>query len=163
MIRRGHPILFGLICFFGIVEGCLATWLAVHFGRHHNWYSIAVRDRTYFITFVSWWTVLFSAFFTILFLHSPTGSVFTSIGAHLVFLALTWIFWTAAAASITAANGGGFNCTSPQIVYCNQLNALEGFAWAEWILTTIAFFVVLFLGIRSVRRGSGYRGHLVDA
>lgn len=46
-----------------------------------------------------------------LFLHNAAdGSVMTSVGSHLGFLVLTWIFWTAGAAAITASLGGGHNC-----------------------------------------------------
>ncbi|KAF8604015.1 hypothetical protein BDV93DRAFT_537892 [Ceratobasidium sp. AG-I] len=162
-IRRGHPITFGLLVFFGIIEGAIATWLTARFKQHHNYLNISVRDRTHLILFTSWWTVLLSAIFLGLFMHSATGSVATSVLAHLVFLGITWVLWTAGAASITASLGGGINCskTSDQITYCNQLNALEGFAWVEWVLTTFALFVVLICAVRSSRRGDGTRGALV--
>lgn len=64
---------------------------------------------------------------------------------------VTWIFWIAGAAAITDTLGGGLNCSfvftvilcgdsSPDvptlihrtgITYCEQLNALEAFAWIE--------------------------------
>jgi hypothetical protein len=70
--------------------------------------------------------------------------------------------WTAAAASITEMLGGGLNCKAQDAyVYCNQLNALEGFAWLEWLLVTFAIVVVLIRGIVAARRGDGYRGGLV--
>lgn len=70
--------------------------------------------------------------------------------------------WTAAAAAVTEMLGGGLNCKTQDVyVYCNQLNALEGFAWAEWILVTFAIIVVLTRGIIAARRGDGYRGSLV--
>ncbi|KAG9096696.1 hypothetical protein FS749_007948 [Ceratobasidium sp. UAMH 11750] len=162
-IRRGHPITFSLLIFFGIIEGAIATWLTTQFNRHHNYLSLSVRDRTRLITFTSWWTVLFCAILLALFMRSPTGSMTTSVLVHLVFLGITWVLWVAGAASITAALGGGNNCsnTQEQIVYCNQLNALEGFAWVEWILCTFAIFVVIVCAIRSMRRGDGARGSLV--
>jgi len=164
-IRRGHPITFGLILFFSIVDACIATWLSAKFNQNHNALSSAVLIRTHFLAFVGWWTVLFSAIYMALFLHSAsTGSIATSIISHFGFLMLTWIFWTAGAASITAALGGGINCSSIKfsVVYCNQLNALEGFAWATWILVTFALITVMVVGIASVRRGNGARGQLVD-
>lgn len=77
-------------------------------------------------------------------------------------LGFSWIMWTAAAASITEMLGGGLNCKAQDAyVYCNQLNALEGFAWLEWLLVTFAIVVVLIRGIVAARRGDGYRGGLV--
>jgi hypothetical protein len=73
--------------------------------------------------------------------------------------------------------------TQTTFVHCNQLNALEGFAWSEWcvklqnscstlerscsfaltlrILVTITLIIVLARGISVARRGDGYRGGLV--
>ncbi len=62
------------------------------------------------------------------------------IGSHVGnSLFLTWIFWTAGVASITTALGGGINCTTTprRIVYCDQLNAAEAFAWIEWYATIL--------------------------
>lgn len=69
-------------------------------------------------------------------------------------LSLTWIFWTAGAASITAALGGGLNCSKikEDIVYCNQLNALEGFAWLSWCVLFPTHFI-LFVETYAVPQG----------
>ncbi|EJD03794.1 uncharacterized protein FOMMEDRAFT_105969 [Fomitiporia mediterranea MF3/22] len=163
-IRRGHPVLFGLIVFFSIIEGAIATWLIARFDQHHNYPSKAVRDRTGLLTFTSWWTVLFGAIYAGLFLWSASRTstnVLTSVGSHAIFLVITWILWTAGAASITAALGGGHNCSKTALVYCDQLNALEAFAWIVWVLVTIALFVVLVRGCLSARRGDGLKGQLV--
>jgi len=161
-IRRGHPITFGLLIFFSLIELIIAAWLVAKFNTHHNPLSSAVSTRTRFLLFTSIWTVVGSALLLILFMHSATGSVMTSVASHLVFLTFTWIFWTAGAASITSALGGGLNC-SRHFVYCGQLNSLEAFAWIVWILTTFAFAVVIFRGISAAKRGDGYKGQLVTA
>jgi hypothetical protein len=56
-------------------------------------------------------------------------------------LFITWIFWTAGVASITTSLGGGINCAnnSRKIVYCDQLNAAEAFAWIEWYVIALYF------------------------
>jgi uncharacterized membrane protein len=70
--------------------------------------------------------------------------------------------WTASAAAVTEMLGGGLNCkTQDAYIYCNQLNALEGFAWVEWLLVTFAIIIVLWRGIKAARRGDGYMGSLV--
>ncbi|KAJ6601003.1 hypothetical protein DFH09DRAFT_1020226 [Mycena vulgaris] len=161
-VRRGHPITLGLIILFGIIELSLAAWLTSQFNKHKNERTLSERDRVRFTLFASTWTIAFSTLFLILFMHSANGSILTSVLSHLVFLGFTWIIWTAAAAAITQMLGGGLNCkTQDAFVYCNQLNALEGFAWVEWLLVTFAILVVIVRGIAATRRGDGYRGGLV--
>jgi len=164
-IRRGHPITFGLLVFFGIIELAISGWLTAKFEAHHNERNATERDRTHFVLFVSCWTVFFSLFYMVLFLHSAsTGSVLTSVASHAIFLLLSWIGWVAAAAAVTQLIGGGLNCSKQDtFVYCNQLNAMEGFAWIEAILVTFALIFVLIRGISAARRGDGYRGQLVTA
>ncbi|KAG8902168.1 hypothetical protein FRB99_004805 [Tulasnella sp. 403] len=162
-IRRGHTIIFSLLAVLAAVEGALSTWLSARFNQHHNYLNTGVRDRSRFLAFTSWFTFLFSLVFIGLFLHSPDSSPVVSVGSHLLFLGLIWIFWTAGAASITSAIGGGYNCSKIdfEVVYCNQLNAEMGFAWAAWVITTLALVAVLIFGIRSARHGEGWRGYLV--
>ncbi|KAF7347137.1 MARVEL domain-containing protein [Mycena venus] len=160
-MRRGHPITFGLLIFFGIIELSIAAWLTSQFNKFNNEQFVGERDRVRYTLFASIWTVVFSALFLILFAHSPNGSMLTSVLAHLVYLTLTWIIWTAAAAAITDVLGGGLDCSLGIYTYCHQLDALEAFAWVEWILVTFAIIVVIICAIVSARRGNGVRGHLV--
>jgi len=83
-----------------------------------------------------------------------------SVGAHVGLLIFTWIMWTAGAASITAALGGGYNCSTINflLIYCNQLVSLEAFAWAVWSLVTIALIFVLISALTARRRGDGLFG-----
>ncbi|KAG2755175.1 hypothetical protein P692DRAFT_20869172 [Suillus brevipes Sb2] len=160
-MRRGHPIVFSLIIFFSIIELAISAWLTSRFNAHHNYFSLAERDRTRFLLFTSIWTIVVSGAYMFFFFSLP-NSTFSSVASHVVFLFLTWVFWTAGAASITAALGGGLNCNTQSVfVYCGQLNALEGFAWVIWILVTFAILVVLIRGIFAARRGDGMRGPLI--
>ncbi|KIJ66548.1 hypothetical protein HYDPIDRAFT_86654 [Hydnomerulius pinastri MD-312] len=159
-MRRGHPIVFGLIIFFSIIELAISAYLTARFNQHHNYFNVAERDRTRFLLFTSIWTLALSALYMFFFFSMPSG-VMSSVASHIGFLLLTWIFWTAGAASITAALGGGLNCRTQNVfVYCGQLNALEGFAWVIWILVTFAIIVVAIRGVISARRGDGMRGPL---
>ena len=161
-IRRGHPIIFGLLILFTIIELALSAWLTSRYNLYHNYSSVTVRDRVRFVLFCCAWTLAFAIPMVGFFFFIPT-SIVASVATHLIFLTLTWIMWTAAAASVTEMLGGGLNCSTQRIfVYCGQLNALEAFAWIIWIIVTIAFFVVLVRGIISARRGDGYRGSLVE-
>ncbi|KAJ8594570.1 hypothetical protein M405DRAFT_808763, partial [Rhizopogon salebrosus TDB-379] len=159
-MRRGHPIVFSLIIFFCIIELAIAAWLTSQFNAHHNYFSLAERDRTRFLLFTSIWTIVLSGLYMFFFFSIP-DSVFSSVASHIFFLFLTWVFWTAGAASITAALGGGLNCNTQDVfVYCGQLNALLGFAWAIWIVVTFAIFVALIRGLTAARRGDGIRGSM---
>ncbi|KAH7889480.1 hypothetical protein F5I97DRAFT_1801281 [Phlebopus sp. FC_14] len=160
-LRRGHPTVFSLIILFCIIELAISAWLTAQFNLHHNFFNTAERDRTRFLLFTSIWTIVFSGMYMFFFFAMPSN-VLSSVASHILFLLLTWIFWTAGAASITAALGGGLNCRTQDIfVYCGQLNALEGFAWVIWILVTFAIIVVAIRGILAARRGDGVRGPLI--
>ncbi|KAF8131523.1 hypothetical protein EV363DRAFT_1164973 [Boletus edulis] len=150
-IRKGHPIILGSLIVFSIIELSISAFLVAQFNRHHNYFSTDERDRTAFLLFASIWTIVLSALYMSFFFIVPDNV-----------LLLTWIFWTAGAASITAALGGGLNCVNQTVfVYCGQLNALEGFAWVIWIIVTFAIIVVAIRGVIAARRGDGLRGPLV--
>lgn len=100
-IRRGHRIVFSLIIFFGIIEFAISAWLTSQFNTHHNYFSLAGRDCTRFLLFTSIWTITFSSH-RMFFDFPPPDSVLGSMASH-ISLCLTWVFWTAGAASITAA------------------------------------------------------------
>jgi len=159
-VRGGHTGTFVLLAILSAITAAISTWLAVKYHDHHNYINIAVRDRTRLICFTSWLTLVLSILYATLF--RLNSSVIVSVGSHLVWLVLIWIFWTASAASITAALGGGINCSHVpyEVVYCNQLNAEMGFSWACWVITTWAVIVILIFGIKSTRRGEGWRGGL---
>jgi len=162
-VRRGHTGTFALLVVLAAVEGAISTWLAVKYHKYHNYVNVSIRDRTNFIAFTSWFTFIFAILYLAFFLHSAHGSIIMSLGSHAIFLFLIWVFWTAGAASITAAMGGGINCakTTQDIVYCNQLNAEMGFAWACWVVVSWALIATLFFGVRARKHGEGWRGHFV--
>jgi len=159
-VKRGHPIVFGLIIFFSMIELAISAWLVSHFNKHRNYTDRSENDRTRFLLFASIWTLFFSVGYTVLFWIAPS-SVLASVASHGIVLFFTWLFWTAGAAAITAELGGGLNCsTQNTFVYCGQLNALEGFAWVIWVLVTFAIIVVFIRGVTAARRGDGFRGPL---
>ncbi|EJU00151.1 hypothetical protein DACRYDRAFT_23615 [Dacryopinax primogenitus] len=165
-VRRGHPIVTGIIIAFAIIEGGISTWLIVQYNRHGGYLSNAIRDRTGLTVFTSWWTVFFGLIYMVLFLHSAaTGSIMTSVASHAAWLFITWVLWTACAASITAGLGGGVNCSNIgyYLPYCNHLVAMEAFAWIEFILVTFALIIVFVSARRAVLRGDGWHGQLIYA
>jgi hypothetical protein len=162
-VRRAHPILFGSIVLFSLIEMCVAAWLTAKYNGNHNYPFGSVRMRVRYILFCSIWTALLGSIFLVLFLVTSAGSIFTSVAAHFVFLLITFILWIAAAAAMTQALGGGLSCSHQNLwAYCGQLNAVEGFAWLVWILVTIALIMVIIRGIAAARAGDGYKGGLVS-
>jgi len=159
-IQRGHPILFGLILFFAIIEACDTTFLVARFNQHNNYPNRSYRDRLKFLVFVSWWTVAFSAMYLAVFL-TAASSFIASIASHGIWMAITWIFWLAAIASYTAALGGGKRCDVDTITFCSQLVAAEAFGWIVWIIFTIAFILIVVLGVGALRRGDRLSGGLI--
>ncbi|KAJ6601004.1 hypothetical protein DFH09DRAFT_1302315 [Mycena vulgaris] len=157
-LRQGEPVTFGVITVVGTIEFSLSAWLTSQFNKHGNEKTLSERERVRFTLFVSTWTATCSGLFLVLSIRSTTGSILTSLPS-LVYLASTWLIWTVMAAAITQMLGGGLNCKtedSESFVYCNQLNALEGFAWAEWLLLTFAVLVVILPRVAAKRRSYGY-------
>ncbi|KAI6120938.1 hypothetical protein EDD16DRAFT_1477896 [Pisolithus croceorrhizus] len=159
-------VVLGLIILFSIIELAISAWLTSRFNARHDYFSITERDRTRFILFASIWTTVLSSCYLLFFFAMPDNAL-SSVLSLMIFLILTWIFWTAGAASITSTLGGGLNCrrvtkgvTQTIFVYCGQLNAMEAFAWILWILTTLLLIVVAMRGVAAARRGDGVRGSL---
>lgn len=151
-VRRGHPVLFGLLLLFGIIEGATTSWLTSQYNNGNAPITGSIRDRVRFLVFASWWTVIFSAGYLAVFFLAASSFV-ASIASHGVWIILTWIFWLAGAAALTAALGGGLACNTTSLAYCSQLNASIAFAWIEFILITVLLVVILLLGTSALRRG----------
>lgn len=163
-VRRAHPILFGSIILFSIIEMCIAAWLTARYNARHDYPFKAVRIRVRYILFCSIWTIFVGTIYLILFWVTAVGSIFTSVAAHFIFLFITFILWIAAAAAITQSLGGGLSCSHQNFWnYCGQLNAVEGFAWLIWILVTFTLIMVIIRGIAAARSGDGYGGGLVSS
>jgi len=162
-IRRGHSAIFGLLLLIGIFQLSLTAWLTSRYSEKGEHRNKTERDRVHFALFGSIWTVLGALFYMVLFFHSATGSILTSVASHLGYLALTWIIWTAGAGATTQLVGGGLKCKAQQwFAHCNQMNALMGFSWSLWILTTVLLIFVLARGITLARRGDGWRASLIS-
>ncbi|KJA19174.1 hypothetical protein HYPSUDRAFT_44414 [Hypholoma sublateritium FD-334 SS-4] len=161
-IQIGHPIAFGMLLVFSIIEMCISAWITAKYNAHHNFPNTGTRARVRYILFTSIWTIIFGSVYMAVFLVA-VNHVLSSIASHVIFLSVTWILWLAAAAAITQTLGGSLNCANDSFfVYCGQLNALEGFAWLIWVLLTLILIAVLIRGIVSAKNGSGFQGGLVD-
>ncbi|KAF8273856.1 hypothetical protein EI94DRAFT_1563114 [Lactarius quietus] len=142
-----------------ILQLSISAWLTSRYNSHHNFLSTTERDRVRFLLFCSIWTTLLSPIFPVV-LSLESLEVLSSVAAHLVFLFVSWVFWLSGAAAITQSLNGGLNC-GDHIIYCGQLNALEAFAWIEWVFLTFGFVFVIVLAVRAGQRGQGYREPVV--
>jgi len=159
LLRRAYFIFFGILVIFAVIELSISAWLTARYDSHHNYLSITERDRVRFLLFCSTWTTLLSPIFPVLLLFE-SAELLTGIAAHVIFLFLSWVFWLSGAAAITESLGGGLDCHLG-FVYCSQLNALEAFAWIEWVVLTVGFIYVLVVAVRVIQRGEGYNAPLV--
>jgi len=125
------------------------TSTRVHFTLFASVWTL-VLAITYAVMFQVWTSVVYSSNVNPLVLKSIekfTGTVSHLIScvpcsswrrnnhAKLIFnrLGLTWIFWLAAAASLTTNFGGILDCNAQSFfLYCGQLNAMLVFAWLIW-------------------------------
>jgi len=161
IVQKGHPILFGLIILFSIIEMSISAWITSQYISLHNSPNTNTTTRVQFILFTSVWTIVLSIAYSIIF-QMWTYKPFAGTLSHFIFLIITWIFWLAAAASITTNLGGTLDCsTQNYFEYCGQLNAMLAFSWLIWILITVTLILILLSGIRSARRGDGYSGSLI--
>ncbi|KAN0135645.1 hypothetical protein V8E53_006536 [Lactarius tabidus] len=158
-LKPGYYIFFVVIVVIAVIELSISAWLTSRYNSHHNFLTTTERDRVRFLLFCSIWTTLLSPIFPIV-LSLESLEVLSSVAAHLVFLFVSWVFWLSGAAAITQSLNGGLNC-GLHIVYCGQLNALEAFAWIEWVFLTFAFVFVIVLAVRAGQRGQGYRDPVV--
>ncbi|KAI0249505.1 hypothetical protein BJV78DRAFT_1226614 [Lactifluus subvellereus] len=159
-LRLGYFIFFIVLVVFGLIELAISAWLTARYNSRHNYLSITERDRVRFLLFCSIWTTFLSPIFPAL-LFLGRVEVLASVAAHVIFLFLSWVFWLSGAAAITEALGGGLDCHL-NFVYCGQLDALEGFAWLEWVLLTFGFISVMVIAVRASQRGEGYGGPVVS-
>ncbi|KAF8185701.1 hypothetical protein BJ912DRAFT_190176 [Pholiota molesta] len=163
LFKVGHPIVFGSLVVFSIIEMCISAWVTAKYNAHHNFPTSGTRARVRYILFCSVWTIVLGSAYMAVFL-AAAGSIFASVASHFIFLFITWILWLAAAAALTQTLGGALNCTTQSFfVYCGQLSAMEGFAWLIWVVLTFVLVAVLIRGVWSAKQGDGYKGALVDA
>ncbi|KAI0307662.1 hypothetical protein B0F90DRAFT_1807119 [Multifurca ochricompacta] len=144
---------------FFILQLAISAWLTGRYNSRHNFLSTTERDRVRFLLFCSIWTTFLSPIFPAVLLLGWV-KVLSSVAAHVIFMFLSWVFWLSGAAAITDSLGGGLDCDLG-FVYCGQLNALEAFAWIEWVVLTLGFVFVMVIAVRATQQGEGYRGPFV--
>ncbi|KAH6910983.1 hypothetical protein BKA70DRAFT_1269088 [Coprinopsis sp. MPI-PUGE-AT-0042] len=162
-VRKGHPILFGSIVLFSIIQLCLTAWLTARYNDRHDYPFPAVQTRIRYILFCSVWTAIAGTGFLVMFWVMAGSSIMTSVAAHFILCPICHLdFLGRRSASITQTLGGGLSCSQQDIwPYCGQLNAVEGFSWLIWILVTFTLVMVIIRGIAASRAGSGYGSSLV--
>ncbi|KAG7571536.1 hypothetical protein FFLO_00552 [Filobasidium floriforme] len=156
-VRRGHPVIFGLVALFSLIEMCITAYLTSRYNAN-GYPSGHFTGTIRFGLFVSIWTLFFSIAYLAIFL-TGVQNFMSSIASHGVWLFITWVFWLAYAASTAAMLQGPGRCGG-DISHCTQNVAAEAFAWMNWILLTFAFIAVVLLGVRSMRKGERISGPL---
>lgn len=158
-LKPGYFFFFVVILVIAIIELSISAWLTSRYNSRHDFLSTTERGRVRFLLFCSVWTTFLSPIFPVL-LFLGGLEILASVAAHLVFLFVSWMFWLSGAAAITQSLGGGLDCDH-HLVYCRQLNALEAFAWIEWVFLTLGLVFVIVVAVRAGQRGQGYRGPVV--
>ncbi|UZJ55407.1 hypothetical protein CBS101457_004727 [Exobasidium rhododendri] len=161
-IRRGHPIVFGLLALFSFVVAVIASTLVTDFNKHNNAQKSSITGSVRFLLFTGWWTFAFSIVYLALFLTGK-GGAFTSIAGHGIWIALTWLFFLAGAGAITASMGGAQNCGKSDLLYCTSMESLMAFSWISWILLTLMLIIVAGIGGTAFRGGRNLKEGLSSA
>jgi len=156
VLRRSYFAFFVVVVIIAIIELSISAWLTARYNDHHNFLSTSERDRVRFLLFCSVWSTFLSPILPVLVLLE-WAQFMAGLAAHVIFIFLSWVFWLSGAAAITESLGGGLNCDHG-FIYCGQLNALEAFAWIEWVVLTVGIVYVFVIAVRANQRGEGYNG-----
>ncbi|KAH7101787.1 hypothetical protein BKA62DRAFT_702287 [Auriculariales sp. MPI-PUGE-AT-0066] len=139
---------------FAIVEVALSTHLVSSYNsRPDEAQARSVHIRVRFITFASWWTVLLGTVLPMLGWFLTDKYMWLFLYGNLMFLTLTWIWWSAAAAAITASLNGGHNCSALpyNLPHCDTLNAVMAFSWIILLIVTIGLVVAIIVVVKWYR------------
>ncbi|GAC93488.1 hypothetical protein PHSY_001053 [Pseudozyma hubeiensis SY62] len=134
IVRRAHPITFGLFVFVSFIVAVIASTLVADYNSHNNAPTMGINNATRFLLFAG----------------------------HGVAIFLTWIFYLAGAAALTDRTGGSFNCADKgyPFPYCNSTKALMAFAWIGWIILTLMLAGVAAIGAGAFRGGRSVKESL---
>ena len=80
------------------------------------------------------------------------GGPFSSIASHAVIFFITWVFWLAGTAALSAKAGG--SCPD-DTRNCSAVQAILAFGWIGWIWLTFILSVIGFLAFKAFRGGGG--------
>jgi hypothetical protein len=135
-----HPILFGLLTAFSIIElGLTAYW--ARRGHREGWPSSRFRSSDIFLLVISVWTLIFSLMYMIFILTRATHRG-ASLGSSAIWLFITSILWGIATGLYSTSRpscGGLFS--SRFFSNCRIGTAIEVFGWltfATLVLTLLS-------------------------
>jgi hypothetical protein len=123
--------MFGLLGFFSFITAVISSTLTSDFNNKRNSPKSSITGSVRYLVFVGWLEFIGSIVYLALFLTQKGGAI-TSIAGHGLFIFFVWLFQLAGAGAITAAMGGGNNCSHSSLVYCSSLEALMAFSWMSW-------------------------------
>jgi len=149
-IMRGyHPILFGLIVVFGLVELGLTAWFESNFNAT-GWPSAQYQNLINFLLFDAVWTVLFGLAY-VFWIAGGAMHILASIAGSTIWLLITAIFWVVGAALFDQTRGGANCLGAPSLSICREAQAIEVIAWIEFALCILTILAAVFW-TRSSRR-----------
>lgn len=155
LVRRGHPVLFGVQLFVTFLELIFTGLVVSHFNDGQS-PSSSWTSKARFLLFVSIWSFVLLAVYLVGTLLAAANFLF-SIASHTVFLAITWVFWLAGAAAYSAALDG-FTCGNNfGVPHCNQIVAAEAFVRLPPLLCLSLHISTRCSFERSHRHGSNVR------
>ncbi|KAJ7783820.1 hypothetical protein DFH07DRAFT_205794 [Mycena maculata] len=148
-----HPFLFTMMILSGVAELGLTAFLVNAGNTHGTWPSPRYHSMLLFILFNATWTVVF-AFAYMLWLLDGAKHLLANIASSIFWLSLTATLWGVSAVVFHNTRTGG-NCpTSPAISRCRQSLTVEGLAWTEFAISTVALLCTcVWAGTNSGRRG----------
>ncbi|KLO15228.1 hypothetical protein SCHPADRAFT_902511 [Schizopora paradoxa] len=157
-VQRIAPLIHCFVMALGLAEGGLCTWILVedHFFNEFFW-NTELRSAVQLLLFDACWTFFTVAAQMVMFLH-PTWSKSTiaSVGSQCIWAFVTWIFWTAGAATIDNAAPTLLSGDCKLFGHCHHLRAMFALAVVLIVTWSAVLCLLAFLAWRSIRGRLSY-------
>ncbi|KAF9533956.1 hypothetical protein CPB83DRAFT_804982 [Crepidotus variabilis] len=152
-LQRYAPGGYAFLVLSSLIIVDIAGWLVLQYRFNHNYPRSAVRMACHLLLFASCWTFLTALAYTVLFLYPAFSKhPISSIGAQVVWLFTTLLFWIIGAGILNGSVPGIIDKSQCEgIVYCFQIRLLFGMAVIESVLITVAIVAIVWLGWQSTR------------
>ncbi|ESK86726.1 hypothetical protein Moror_15216 [Moniliophthora roreri MCA 2997] len=153
MLQQYAPYVYMFIVFNALAELGTSAWLLTQYRLFQNYPNEHTYTSVKLLLFSNCWTVLVDGAYTLLFLHpSWSGHPVSSVGAQLIWVTMTWVFYVAGAALLNHALPLLFLrgiCTS--VVYCSQLQALFALTVIQILVLTGGGVTLVWLAWQSIK------------
>ncbi|KAL0058298.1 hypothetical protein AAF712_015032 [Marasmius tenuissimus] len=147
IVQRYAPFTYGFIVLNALSQIGISAWLLVQYHFFSNYPNNQTRVSVRMLLFCAAWTSVIAGTYTLLFMH-PTwsGRPISSIGAQMIWVLLTWIFYVVGSTLLSNALPDLFlrgNCAS--LVYCHQIRALFALSIVQIVVLTGAAGTLVWL------------------